>query len=110
MISELIGLLLGATLTLFVLSYLVGDNPLYRLALNLFVGTLVGYSFGTVVREVLLGMALPRLIESPAGAVVPLVLGILLLFKGFPDQAYIGNLPIAYLVAVSYTHLTLPTN
>jgi hypothetical protein len=97
---ELIGLLLGAALTLFVLSYLLGDNPLYRLALNLFVGTLVGYSFGTVLREVLLGMALPRLLASPAAAVVPLVLGMLLLFKGFPDQAYIGNFPIAYLIGV----------
>ena len=97
---EVIGLLLGATLTLFVLSYLLGDNPLYRFAVNLFVGTLVGYSFGTVLREVLLGMALPRLLASPTGAVVPLVLGILLLFKGFPDQAYIGNFSIAYLVGV----------
>jgi hypothetical protein len=97
---ELIGLLLGATLTLFVLSYLLGDNPLYRLALNLFVGTLVGYSFGTVLREVLLGMALPQLLASPAAAVVPVVLGILLLFKGFPDQAYIGNFPMAYLIGV----------
>jgi hypothetical protein len=31
---------------------------------------------------------------------VPVVLGILLLFKGFPKQAYVGNLSIAYLVGV----------
>jgi hypothetical protein len=97
---ELIGLFLGAILTLFVLSYLAGDNPLYRLALHLFIGTLVGYSFGTVFREVLVGMALPRLLSNPSAAVVPLVLGMLLLFKGFPKQAYIGNLSIAYLVGV----------
>jgi hypothetical protein len=32
--------------------------------------------------------------------VVPLVLGILLLFKGFPRQAYAGNFSVAYLVGV----------
>ena len=98
--ADLVGLLLGVTLTLFILSYLAGDNPVYRLVLHLFIGTLVGYSFGTVVREVLLGLALPRLLSSPSVAVAPLVLGILLLFKGFPKQAYIGNFPVAYLVGV----------
>jgi hypothetical protein len=97
---ELIGLLLGATLTLFVLSYLAGDNPLYRLALHLFIGTLVGYTFGIVFREVLLGMALPGLLSNPSAGVVPLVLGLLLLFKGFPKQSYIGNLAMAYLIGV----------
>lgn len=100
MMSEIVGLFLGAILTIFVLSYLVGDNPLYRLSLHLFIGTLVGYSFGTVFRQVLLGMALPMLLSNPAVVVAPLVLGILLLFKGFPRQAYIGNFPIAYLVGV----------
>jgi hypothetical protein len=98
--SEFVGLILGATLTLFVLSYLAGDNPLYRLALYLFIGTLVGYSFGIVFREVLVGMALARLLSSPSAALVPLVLGILLLFKGFPRQAFVGNLSIAYLIGV----------
>jgi hypothetical protein len=97
---EIVGLFLGALLTLFILSYLAGDNFLYRLALHLFIGTLVGYSFGTVFREVLLGMALPGLLSNLSAGVVPLVLGILLLFKGFPKQAYIGNLSIAYLVGV----------
>jgi hypothetical protein len=97
---ELLGLILGATLTIFVLSYLAGDNPLYRLGLYLFIGTLVGYSFGIVLREVLVGMALARFLSNPSAALVPLVLGILLLFKGFRRQAYIGNLSIAYLIGV----------
>lgn len=98
--SELVGLVLGAALTFFILSYLAGDNPLYRLALYLFIGALVGYSFGIVLREVLVGMALTNLLSSPSSAVAPIVLGILLLFKGFPKQAYVGNLSIAYLIGV----------
>jgi hypothetical protein len=97
---ELVGLVLGATLTVFVLSYLAGDNPLYRLGLYLFIGTLVGYSFGILFREVLVGMALAGLVSTPSATLVPVVLGILLLFKGFPKQAYVGNLSIAYLVGV----------
>lgn len=100
LMSRFAGPILGAVLTLLVLSYLIGDNPLYRLALHIFVGVLVGYSLGVVVREVLLGMALPGLIANPVSVLVPLVLGILLLFKGFPQQAYIGNFSIAYLIGV----------
>lgn len=97
---ELTGLILGAVLTLFVLSYLAGDNPLYKLALYLFVGTLVGYSFGIVIRNVLVGMALPDVLARQVSAIAAVVLGILLLLKGFPKHATLGNLSIAYLVGV----------
>jgi hypothetical protein len=97
---EAAGLVVGAILTLLVFSYLLGDNPLYRLALHLFVGALVGYSLGIVLRDVLLGMVLAQLLTNPLAVVVPLVLGILLLFKGFPRQAYAGNFSVAYLVGV----------
>jgi hypothetical protein len=97
---EITGLALGAVLTLLIFSYLLGDNPLYRLALHLFVGALVGYSVGIVLRDVLVSMVLVQLLTNPLGVVVPLVLGILLLFKGFPRQAYMGNFSVAYLVGV----------
>jgi hypothetical protein len=98
--SELIGALIGAVLALFALSYLVGDNPLYRLALHIFAGVLIGYSLGVVVRDVLIRMAFPRLIATPSAIVVPLVLGILLLFKGFPKQAFVGNFSMGLLIGV----------
>ncbi len=97
---DIVGLVLGAVLTLMIFSYLVGDNPLYRLALHLFVGALVGYSFGIVLRDVLFKMVLAQLLTNPLAVVIPLVLGILLLFKGFPKQAYVGNFSVAYLVGV----------
>ena len=97
---DTVGLVTGAVLTLMIFSYLLGDNPLYRLALHLFVGALVGYSFGIVFRDVLIGMVWKQLLSNPLAAVVPLVLGLLLLFKGFPKQAYIGNFSVAYLVGV----------
>ncbi len=106
MIPELVGTILGAVLMLLILSYLVGDNPLYRLALHIFVGVVVGYSLGVTVREVLIRMAFPKLISNPSAVLIPLVLGILLLFKGFPRQAFVGNFSIAYLIGVG-TAVTL---
>jgi len=100
MISHLMGSIIGVALTLLILSYLAGDNRLYRLALHIFVGVMVGYSFGVTVREVMLRMALPKLVSNPLAVVVPLVLGILLLFKGFPKQAFVGNMSIALLIGV----------
>jgi len=97
---ETAGLVAGAVLTLLIFSYLLGDNPLYRLALHLFVGALVGYSFGIVVRDVLLGMVLGQWLTDPQAMLAPLVLGLLLLFKGFPRYAYVGNLAVAFLVGV----------
>lgn len=97
---DLIGLAVGAALTLFALSYMLGDNPLYRLALHLFVGALVGYSFGILLREVFLLKVLDQLAAQRYGILVPVILGILLLIKGLPKYAYMGNFSIAYLVGV----------
>jgi hypothetical protein len=99
-ISNIVGPILGALLTFMMLSYLLGENPLYRLALHLFIGTLVGYSFGIVIRDVAVGMIIGQLRADPLTVIVPVVLGILLILKGLPRYAHIGNLSIAYLVGV----------
>jgi hypothetical protein len=96
---DLIGSVIGAVLTLLVFSYFLGDNPLYRLALHLFVGALVGYSFSIVLRDVVYGLVLTQLQQNKL-IVLPLAFGLLLLFKYFPRRAYIGNFPMAYLVGV----------
>ncbi len=100
MTLEWIGLLIGAALSFSVLTYIIGDNRLYRLALHLFIGAVVGYAFGLVVREVFVGMALPNLLSRPLILVPPLVLGALLLFKGHREYAYVGNVALAYLIGV----------
>ena len=100
MIIRLIGPVIAALLGLFVLSYVVGDNLLYRLALHIFVGAMIGYAGGIIVRDVLLGMALPGLLSNPVSVVIPLTLGLLLLFKGLPRQAFVGNVSVAFLIGV----------
>lgn len=95
---ETAGLIVGAVLTLMIFTYLLGDNLLYRFALYLFIGGLLGYTLGIVT---LFGIeVLGRLAAGEYALVVPLVLGILLLVKGLPKYAYIGNFSVALLVGV----------
>jgi hypothetical protein len=92
---NVIGVLIGAALTICVLSYLLGDNFLYRLTLHIFLGALVGYAFGMTIRQVW-----SRLIADPwredlfgnLALIIPVGIGLgLFLFKSIPRLAYIGN-------------------
>ena len=97
---DVVGMVVGAVLTLMVFSYLVGDNPLYRLALYLFVGAVIGYSLGIVVREVFLVKVVEQLLDRDLLVLVPFVLGLLLLSKGFSGASRMGVLPLSLLVGV----------
>ncbi len=44
LVDTLIGPIVAALLTIMVLSYLIGDNPLFRLATHLFIGVAAGYA------------------------------------------------------------------
>lgn len=50
---------LGAALTLCIFSYLLGDNPLFRLALHIFVGASVAYVCVIALQTVLLPVLSP---------------------------------------------------
>ncbi len=95
----------GFLLTLMVLSYIFGDNFLFRLATYLFVGASAGYVALILVVQVLgpklFAPLLNGSMEERIIALVPLVLGILLLLKVFPRLARLGNISMAYLVGVS---------
>jgi hypothetical protein len=108
--DEIVGLVIGATLTLLIFSYLLGDNVLYRWALALLVGSSAGYAMGVAIQFVLREWITPALggtdLTLSYVYAVPLVLGCLLLLKGFPPTkflgkiAVIGNIPLGYLVGV----------
>lgn len=103
-LADLVGGGLAFALTLMVFSYVLGDNPLFRVAIHLFIGVAAGLAGIMTVNSVLL----PRLVapllasrrEEHLLALVPLVLGVLLLAKLSPSTAGWGNLPVAYLVGV----------
>lgn len=99
-----IELIVGFILTLMVFSYLIGDNPLFRIAVYLFIGVASGYAATVVVYNVLLPRLsffetndLNRLILT---TIIPLLLGVTLLAKLSPRISWIGNFAMAVLVGV----------
>jgi hypothetical protein len=107
-LADQIAFLVSFLLTLLVLSYLVGDNPLFRLALHLFIGAAAGYAGAVALRDVLLPNIWAPLMNTVSGgglqelALVgpPLLLGLLLLAKLSPRLSWMGNPTMAYLVGV----------
>jgi hypothetical protein len=98
---EIIGPALAALLTLMVLSYILGDNALFKLAAHLFVGVAVGYAIIVMWYEVFA----PALGSGSLRTVAPaLILCFLLLFKIRPAQSglasALGGVTLAFLLGV----------
>lgn len=99
---ELISAFVGLILTLLVFSYLIGDNPLFRFAIYLFIGVSSGYAATAVWHNVLMPRLFSRLgdLNQLILLVVPLILGISLLAKLSPRISWLGNFAMAVLVGV----------
>lgn len=105
MSAELIGGLLGFVLTLMVLSYLIGDNPFFRIAVYLFVGVSAGYAAAIALWQILVPRVVTPLLTGSlvdrAGALLALFLGVLLLMKISPRTSRFGSPVMAFLVGVA---------
>ena len=102
---ELISGAIGLILTLLIFSYLIGDNPLFRSAIYIFIGVSSGYAAVVVWHYVLM----PKLFQPLASStdpnqlvflVIPLVLSVSLLAKLSPRISWIGSFAMALLVGV----------
>jgi hypothetical protein len=115
--SRTIGLWLAAIFTLFILSFLVGDNPAYKFAESMVVGTSAGYvmviGLWDVFVPLLLGKLAPGFVQSTflpgmdasAGFqwlyIVPAILIIMLLFQLMPSGGWISRWPIAFFIGIT---------
>ncbi len=101
---ELITGILSFLITLMILSYLIGDNPLFRIAAYLFTGVSAGYVAVVAWWQVLLPkLVYPLVSGNPmekAFAAIPLFGVGLILMKIWPRLSKIGNPAMAYLVGV----------
>lgn len=104
MSTEVISAAIGFLLTVMIFSYLIRDNPLFRIATSIFVGVASGYAVTVVVYNVLL----PKLDHLRqindlflfVLAAIPWILGVTLFAKFFPRTSWIGNFAMALLVGV----------
>lgn len=103
---EIVLAALGAVLTLFIFSYLLDDNPLYRLALHIFVGVTVAYVLIVALQSVLLPLLSP---PDPSDSdarllwvisLVGVLLGVLLFARGIRGLSWLGDIPIVVLLGV----------
>lgn len=106
---------LGAFLTLSILSFLYKDNIFYKMAEHLFVGVSAAYwmvmGFWTVLIPNLVGKLHPPLVKPfmPAIAaqpanywyLVPLILGIMLLWRLSPKGPWISRWALAFIVGTT---------
>jgi hypothetical protein len=103
-VSDLVGALVSFTFTIVIFSYILGDNPLFRLVIHIFIGVAAGFAAGMIFYNVILNQLVFPLIERPSTAwlvaLPPLLLGVWLLMKVFPGMARFGNPVMAFLVGV----------
>jgi len=101
---ELISGLIAFLLTLFVLSYLINDNFLFRAAIYIFVGVSAGYVAAVAWHQVLAPQLLQPILSGSSDekirATIALVLVFLLLFKAIPPLSKLGSPSMAFMVGV----------
>jgi len=101
--GEAFGTFVSAALTVMILSYIAGDNLFFHLAQHVLIGCVAAYAVVVAVHSVLLAGLLGPLWSNPAGQwplLVPLVLGVLLLFKASPQTSRLGDVSMAFMLGV----------
>ena len=98
-------LILGFLLTLMILSYLIGDNPLFRIATYLLIGVAAGYTAVIVIYQIILPKMILPFLTAPASEwlllLIPWLLSIMLLTRLFPKVSRIANIPLGFMVGVA---------
>jgi hypothetical protein len=85
-----------------ILSYVFGDNPLFRIATYLFIGVASAYVFVLIFYQVLIPKLIMPLftgdIEARIIQMIPITFSVLLFFKLSKRTSSIGNISLAFLV------------
>ncbi len=101
---DLIAGVIAFLFTLMIFSYLIGDNPLFRIAIYIFVGVSAGYVAVVAWWQVLWPDLLRPLLggnsTQRAILLVPLILSGLLLMKAWPSVTRLGMPSMGLLVGV----------
>lgn len=98
-ISQDILVWISSLLTLFIFSFIFKDNPFYRFAEHLFVGTSAGYFIALQYHNVVYpNLIVPLFKEGQLLYVIPLILGILYITRFIPNISWLVRIPIAFLL------------
>ena len=98
---DTLGALIAPLLVVMILSYIVAENPLYRLAQHILIGVAIGYATVTVIFEVLVP-AFVGLGQSGSALLVflpGLFLAFIYALRVLPAGRWLSNLVLAFVVA-----------
>lgn len=106
---DLIAGVIGFLFTLLIFSYVLGDNPLFRIAAYIFVGVSSGYIAAVALWQVIMPRLVYPLMSAISsdsmfnlGVMLPLSLVLIgaLMLLVFPRQTGLGRIVLAFLVGV----------
>lgn len=102
--NESVGMLVGFVLTLFIFSYLLGDNPLYRLAVHVLVGVGAAYA-AIVIWQQVVAPFYRQIQAQPTDPnsirwLIPVLFAFFLIIRQLRAGAWIGNWTLALLIGI----------
>ncbi len=99
--ETLLGAWVATGLTLFILSFLYKDNPLFKLAEHLYVGVSVGYTIVKAYDTVIVHLILKPVFEQGEVALlIPVAIGLLMLTRYAPKAAWLSRYAFSFIVGV----------
>jgi hypothetical protein len=99
--ETILGAWVATGLTLFILTFLYQDNPLFKLAEHLYVGVSVGYAIVKTYDTVVIRLIYePMVKQGDWSLLVPLAIGSLMLTRYSPKAAWMSRIAFAFVVGV----------
>jgi len=100
-VETIFGAWVATGLTLFIFSFLYKDNPLFKLAENLYVGVSVGYTIVKTYDTVIVRLIWKPIVENGEWTLlIPVVIGLLMLTRYVPKAAWLSRYAFAFIVGV----------
>jgi len=98
------GIWLGFFLTMAIYSFLYKDNPVYKVAEQIFIGLSAGYWFVYSIYNILIPNLINKLVEAPKEnymLIIPGILGILMLSQLSSKHAWLSRYPISLMIGTT---------
>jgi len=103
--SDVAAAALGFFLTVAILSYVLGDNVLFRIAAHLLIGVTAGYLAAVAWQSVLWPQLFGRMLNLMAwldpALWIPLILVLLMIGRSTPRLSVLSSVPMAFLVGLT---------
>lgn len=99
--TETLGIWIGAFLTLAIFSFLYKDNPIYKVAENLFVGISAGYGVALEWHNVFISnLWKPLTKDGQIILIIPFILGLLLFTRFFAKISWLSRWALGLLIGI----------